>query len=54
MTKREQKLVASLRPDVAVNCVPRRTNLPKGAVRAIECFPTIRSSPASASTGSPR
>ena len=39
MTKREQKLVASLRPDVAVNCVSRRTNLPKGAVRAIECFP---------------
>jgi hypothetical protein len=39
MTRRERKLVATLRPDVAVNCVPRRADLPEGALRAVECFP---------------
>ena len=28
-----------LRPDAAVDCAPRRTNLPEGALRAIECHP---------------
>ncbi len=39
MTRKERKLVAMLRPDVAVNCVPRRTDLPEGALRAVECYP---------------
>ena len=39
MTKGERKLVAMLRPDAAVNCVPRRSDLPKGARFGIECSP---------------
>ena len=39
MTKGEKKLVAMLRPDAAVNCVPRRSDLPKGARFGIECSP---------------
>ena len=39
MTKGEKKLVAMLRPDAAVNCVPRRSDLPKGARFGIECRP---------------
>ena len=39
MTRQEQKLVAMLRPDAAVSCVPRRSNLPDGARFGIECSP---------------
>lgn len=39
MTAAERKLVAMLRPDAAVDCAPRRTNLPKEAIRAVECHP---------------
>jgi hypothetical protein len=39
MTPEEQALVASLRLDVAIDCVPRRTDLPEGALRGIECRP---------------
>jgi hypothetical protein len=39
MTKQERKLVALLRPDSAVNCVARRSDLPEGARWAIECSP---------------
>ena len=39
MTKQEQKLVAALRPDAAVNCIPRRSDLPDGARFGIECSP---------------
>jgi hypothetical protein len=37
MTAAERKLVALLRPDAAVDCAPRRTDLPEGAIRAVEC-----------------
>ncbi len=37
MTAAEKGLVALLRPDAAIDCMPRRTNLPEGAVRGIEC-----------------
>ena len=39
MTAAERKLVAMLRPDAAVNCEPRRSNLPEVAIRAVECHP---------------
>ena len=39
MTRQERQLVAILRPDAAVNCVPRRDDLPEGARWGIECHP---------------
>ena len=39
MTAAERKLVAMLRPDAAVDCAPRRTDLPEEAIRAVECHP---------------
>ena len=39
MTAAERRLVAALRPDAAIDCAPRRTNLPQEAIRAIECHP---------------
>jgi hypothetical protein len=39
MTAEEQQLVDSLRPDAAVDCAPRRTDLPEQAIRAVECHP---------------
>jgi hypothetical protein len=39
MTAAEQKLVGLLRPDAAIDCVPRRSDLPEGTLRAIECRP---------------
>ena len=39
MTADQQKLVAMLRPDVAVDCAPRNNDLPEGTLYAIECHP---------------
>ena len=39
MTAAEAALMRELRTDTAVNCVPRRTDLPPGAIRGIECRP---------------
>jgi hypothetical protein len=43
MTSEENALLGALRPDAAVSCVARRTDLPEGAVRAIECRPDTQS-----------
>ncbi len=39
MTAAERKLVALLRPDAAIDCVPRRSDLPENTLDAIECRP---------------
>lgn len=39
MTPEEEALIGALRLDAAVNCEPRRTDLPEGALHAIECRP---------------
>jgi len=39
MTSDEEALIASLRLDAGVNCVPRRNDLPAGALFGIECRP---------------
>lgn len=39
MTPEEEALMGALRIEAAVNCVPRRTDLPAGALRGIECRP---------------
>jgi hypothetical protein len=39
MTAAERALVALLRPDAAIDCAPRRTDLPQEAIRAVECHP---------------
>jgi hypothetical protein len=39
MTPEEEALMGALRIDVAVNCAPRRADLPEGSVRGIECRP---------------
>ena len=39
MTPEEEALIGQLRLDAAVNCAPRREDLPEGAIRAIECEP---------------
>ena len=39
MSADEEALIAELRPDIAVDCVPRRDDLPEGASYAIECDP---------------
>jgi len=39
LTPDEEALIAQLRLDAGVNCVPRRTDLPQGALRGIECRP---------------
>ena len=36
----EEHLVAGVRDDARVNCSPRRTELPEGALAGIECRPT--------------
>jgi hypothetical protein len=40
LTEQEQELVSELREDVRVDCRPRRTDLPDGALLGVECFPT--------------
>jgi hypothetical protein len=42
MTAEEEALLGVLRIDAAVNCVPRRTDLPEGSLRGIECRPDDR------------
>ncbi len=37
MTAAERALVNGLRRDAAVDCAPRRTDLPDGAIRGVEC-----------------
>jgi hypothetical protein len=39
MTAEEEALMGALRIDAAVNCVPRRADLPEGSLRGIECRP---------------
>ena len=39
MTPEEEALIAALRLDAAVNCEPRRADLPEGALYGIECRP---------------
>ena len=39
MTPEEESLIGALRIDSAVSCVPRRADLPDGALYAIECRP---------------
>lgn len=39
MTPEEEALIGALRLDAAVNCVPRRADLPEGSPRGIECRP---------------
>jgi hypothetical protein len=39
MTPEEEALIAKLRLDAAVNCVPRRADLPEGSLYGIECRP---------------
>lgn len=39
ITPEEEALMGALRLDAAINCVPRRTDLPVGALRGIECRP---------------
>jgi hypothetical protein len=39
MTPAEAALLRQLRVDAAVNCAPRRVDLPEGALRGIECRP---------------
>lgn len=39
MTPEEEALIGALRIEAAVNCVARRTDLPPGALRGIECRP---------------
>ena len=39
MTPGEAALVAELRLEAAVNCTPRRTDLPEGALYGVECRP---------------
>lgn len=39
MTPEEEALMGALRIEAAVNCVPRRIDLPAGALRGIECRP---------------
>ena len=40
MTAAEAALMRQLRPGVAVDCVPRRSELPPAAIRGIECRPS--------------
>lgn len=39
MSPAERELVAEIRHDAAVNCTPRRTDLPPGAIAGVECRP---------------
>lgn len=40
MTADEAELIGRLRANTAANCIPRRTDLPAGALYGIECDPT--------------